>query len=311
MVKVGAPKPIAVVLTRELLSCHDVFSAHSFRKCTPLSGKNFGGIVKRKWDVDDATVVELEIGGFGKSVVTVNGAEIPSELSARKKGELQFELSGGRHAVLSIKPQFGSSPLILLRIGGQLMIATEKAPVKCGACGAVVKPNDRFCEACGHAMPPAEHYVHRKYVQDATQAIWMLAGLFVLSGVIMFFVAKSQADAVLQKLSGLDPAMQFPKPISGVVYTVAALRDKIAAEPWDTLAVNLILAVVMAGLAFWGRRAPLAAVLVAAATYAVVIVTNTIIDPATIGQGIYVKMIVILLLFRGAQGALALRAANA
>ena len=267
--------------------------------------------MKRKWDVDDSTVVELEIGGFGKSVLTVNGTQILNQLAIRKKCEAQFALSGARQATLSIKPQFGTTPLILLRVDGQLMIPTEKTPVKCPSCDAVVKPNDRFCAGCGQTMPPAEHYVHQKSVRDAAQAIWMLALLFVFSGVVMFFIMKSQADTALAKLADLDPSMMFSRPINGVMLTVAALRERIASEPWNILIVNLGLAVVMAGLALWGRRAPLAAVLVAAATYAVVIVANAIIDPTTIAQGIYVKIIVVLVLFRGVQAALALRAANA
>ena len=41
----------------------------------------------------------------------------------------------------------------------------------------------------------------------------------------------------------------------------------------------------LAGLAIWGKRAPLQAVLVALATYVVVIVTNAMLDPKTIAQG--------------------------
>jgi MFS superfamily sulfate permease-like transporter len=72
----------------------------------------------------------------------------------------------------------------------------------------------------------------------------------------------------------LNPNDPFPNPINGVTYTVSALRDKILWEPWGVLIVNIILAVVMTGLAVCGKRAPLAAALIAAATYIVVIVTN-------------------------------------
>ena len=61
------------------------------------------------------------------------------------------------------------------------------------------------------------------------------------------------------------------------------LRARLEWEPTGVLAVNLILAAIMAALAWWGRRAPLAAVLVATAVYVVVIVFNAIADPATIG----------------------------
>jgi len=41
--------------------------------------------MKIKWNVDDKTVVDAKIGGFGKNVLTVNGRAIPNKLSLRKK----------------------------------------------------------------------------------------------------------------------------------------------------------------------------------------------------------------------------------
>ena len=96
-----------------------------------------------------------------------------------------------------------------------------------------------------------------------------------------------------------------------MTYTVAALRDQVAWEPWSVLIVNLILGAVMVGLAIWSRRAPLPAVLVATATYAVVLVGNAIMDPTTIGQGLILKIVVIAVLAKGIKAALALRLAHA
>lgn len=270
-----------------------------------------GGDMKLRWDLDDANVVEAKIGGLGKNIVTVNGREVPGKLSLRKKIELPFLLNDGRNASISIKPQFATRPVIELRVEGKLMVETTKEPIKCGSCGMVINPNDRFCGACGYPTPPAEDYVHRRYVKEATGAIMALAVLFLISGVIMFFITKSQVASTLLKLSGMNPTEILPKAINGVTYTVASLRERLNWELWGILIVNLILATVMAGLALWGKRSPLAAVLVATATYAVVIVTNAIIDPHTIAQGIYLKIIIIIFLTRGIKAALALRTANA
>ena len=38
-----------------------------------------------RWDVDDANTVTLKIGGFAKSVLTINDREIPSALKLSKK----------------------------------------------------------------------------------------------------------------------------------------------------------------------------------------------------------------------------------
>ncbi|MGD0843664.1 MAG: zinc ribbon domain-containing protein [Geobacteraceae bacterium] len=267
--------------------------------------------MKLKWEVDDANIVNAKLGGFGRNVITVNGVEVPGRLSLRKKGELPFRLSDGRYAIILINPQFATRPVIELRVDGQLMVESGKEPFLCGSCGTAVKPNDRFCGVCGQPMPPAEHYVHRRYVREATGAIKALAALFLIVGVIMFFASKSQVANVLIRLDGMNPNETFPKSINGVTYTVAALRKELIWEPWGILIQNLILAAIMAGLAFWGKRSPLAAVLIATAIYAVVIVTNAIINPESIGQGLYVKIIIIVFLTRGIKSALALRTADA
>jgi len=191
------------------------------------------------------------------------------------------------------------------------MVETGKEPVKCTSCKAIVNPNDLYCEACGKSLPPPETYLKHKHVKQATGAITSLAVLFFIFGMVMFFATKSQNAVLLVKLNGMDPAANFPAVINGVTYTVAALRERILFEPWGALLVNMILAAIMGGLAFWGKRAPLPAVLVATATYLVVIVGNAILEPATIGQGIYVKIIIIAFLVRGIKAALALHAENA
>jgi hypothetical protein len=266
--------------------------------------------MKVKWEVDDATTVEARMGGFGKEVVTVNGTEVIRRRNLRMKGGLPFALPDGRQAAISVEGQFVGQALVQLRVDGHLITETGKEPIKCSACGSAAKPYDRFCQSCGHAMPTAEEYVHQRHVKGATGAIKALAIMFSIFGAIMYFATKTQADLVLAKLSNMDPNMTLPTPINGQTYTVAALRHEVLWEPWSVLIVNLVLAAVMVGLAIWGRRAPLAAVLVATATYAVVIVANAIMDPMTIGQGIYMKIIIIAILVKGIKSALALRSAK-
>ena len=267
--------------------------------------------MKYTWEVDSTNVVEANFAAFGKKVITVNGREAHNNSKSGAENLIPFELPDGRPAVISIDRQFVGNPNIELRVDGSVMLASGKDPIKCIACGATTKPYDRFCEKCGHAMPSAEDWAHQKRVKNATGAIGGLAILFVIFGTIMFFVTKSQSAVALLKLQSMSPDSIFPTPINGVTYTVAALRHQILWETWSVLIVNLILAAVMAGLFIWGKRAPLAAVLVDTATYLVVIVTNAIIDPKTIGQGIFLKIIIVALLVKGIRSALALRTENA
>jgi len=109
----------------------------------------------------------------------------------------------------------------------------------------------------------------------------------------------------------MDPDSVLQTAINGRTYTVEELRKQLLWEPWGVLIVNLILAAIMLGLSIWARRAPLPAVLIATATYAVVIVAAAISDPATLGQGLLVKIVIIAFLVKGIKAALALRTASA
>lgn len=265
----------------------------------------------KTWEVDDANTVKAHFGGFGKKMVSVNGKEVYNARKLGPKGQIPFAMPDGRGAAISVTRPFIGMPAIELRVDGNLVAETGKKPIKCAACGVVAKPYDRFCASCGQAMPSPEERQLEKHVKEATGAIKVLAVLFLIFGSLMFFITKGQADAAMANLANMDASMVLPNQIAGQTYTVGELRKELAWEPWGVLIVNLILAAVMAGLSLWARRAALPAVLIATATYAVVIVLNAISDPATIGQGVIVKIIVIAFLAKGIKAAFALRAANA
>lgn len=267
--------------------------------------------MNRKWELDDSTAVEARLGAFGRTVVRVNGREMHRSRSLRGKRDIGFALADGRQIGISVRPQFVGRPLVSLKLDGRLMVESGKKPLKCRACGAAAKPYDRFCGACGQAMPTGEEHFHRNQVGAATGAMKLLAGMFLVFGTLMFYLARARVAPFLASLEAMDPNSMYPRPINGVMYTVAALHDQVAWEPWSVLIVNLILAAAMIGLALWSRRAPLPAVLIATATYAVVLVGNAVIDPSAIGQGLIVKIIVIAILAKGIKSALALRVANA
>jgi hypothetical protein len=267
--------------------------------------------MKLTWEVDDATAVEAELGALGKEIIRVNGKEVHNGRRMSGRRDIDFYLSDGRTAQLSVHPQLIGQPIALLRVQGRPLAASGKKPETCGKCGAEVRPNDRFCDRCGNALPTFEDRAHEKQVKNATGAIKVLAALFAVFGVALFFISRAEAEKALSSLQGMAPDELFPVPVEGVTYTVGELRDQILWEPWGILITNLVLAAVMTGLAIWGRRAPLPAILVATATYLVVIVTNTIVDPTTIGQGIIMKIIIIAFLAKGIKAALALRRPDA
>jgi len=265
----------------------------------------------RTWEVDESNTVKLRMGGFGKKVVTVNGAEVFSGRKLPRKHEIPFHMPDGRPGVVNIKPEFMGTT-INLWVSGQQMIETPKKPLKCASCGAEAKSYDRFCGKCGQAMPTAEDHQNLKKVKEAVVSIRVLAGLFFASGLLLWFATKVQADAAISKL-GLreaDPGTVLPDEINGRQWTAGELMKELEWEPVGVLSINLILGVSMVALSFWAKRSPLGAMLVATATYAVVLVTNAIADPATIGQAVIVKIIIIAFLIKGIRAALALRTAK-
>ena len=192
--------------------------------------------------------------------------------------------------------------------------------VPCGTCGKPVRTGDEFCEACGGAVSPEAKRalksaseeegwglaMHNKKVRDAQGAIGGLSILFVLSGGLFFFLTRSKANEALSKFSTLSDSARLQTVVQGAS-TAGELRAVLEREPWQVLGLNLFLALVMLGLWMWSKRAVLPAVITALVIYVAVQVTNLIVDPASIVQGVLVKIVVIGALVRGVSSALAAR----
>jgi hypothetical protein len=261
------------------------------------------------WELDGVAVA-LKTATFSKTELTLNGAAMPDiALALQRKNKAAFAWPDGRPAEIRVVTGFAQQPYAELRVGGTLIVPVGTAPFKCESCGTQAEPNDRFCPSCGKALPPPETYLNQKRLQEATVTIWVLAGLFAVFGVISYFLTLSEANDALARFADADPGATVTA--NGVTYSVQQLRDALAWEPWSVLITNLILAVVMTGLAFWSKWSPLAAMLVAAAVYAVVQVVNAILKPESIAQGAIMKIIIVLALARGIQAALALRSSRA
>ena len=191
----------------------------------------------------------------------------------------------------------------------------------CPACNGAIVVGDTFCETCG-AKVTAEQEAslrerlehssgdmaeHMKQVRAARQTIMVLAVMFVLGGVLMYFVAQSTAETALNNLSALDASMTYPEQVQGQTVTVGKLREMVEAEPRQLLFLNIFLAGLMGGLWVWAKKSVLPAMLVALAVFATVHVASAMMDPKTIVQGIYIKIFAIVALTRGVRAALAAR----
>ncbi|MGZ3789866.1 MAG: zinc ribbon domain-containing protein [Bacteriovorax sp.] len=265
---------------------------------------------KWKWEVDDQTTVEYHRKGFGNQTIIVNGKEFKSKFPLFGfKYEVEVELGLIRKGRIEVSAT-GMQPSATLYVGDQLIVPYSKnLKPKCPTCSAENKSYDKFCASCGGELPSTNVLEGQRKVKEATTYILVLAGMFVVFGLLMFFINNDNFDKSLQQLSAYKTSDILT--VNGISYKVGELREKISVERYSVLGLNFFLACIMLGLYFWAKKAPLAALLVATAIYLVINVTNAIYDPQTIAQGIYMKIIITGMLFKGIKSALEARALRA
>lgn len=200
-------------------------------------------------------------------------------------------------------------------------MAFVEVSIPCVNCEEVIRPTDEFCQGCGtqvtsvqkaRLLERLEVYdtrmaTHMKQVRGARQAVITLAGLFTFSGVVMYFITKSEVDSTLLTLQPFPGDMDYPELINGKSLTIAEVRAMIERESLQVLALNLVLGAIMVGLWFWSKRAALSAIIAALAVFVTVHVANALVDPASLVQGLFIKIIGTVVLVRGVRAALEAR----
>jgi hypothetical protein len=262
---------------------------------------------KIEWRVDQGAHVVLRKAPFSKRKVELNGQPVAGGWSAKR---FAFNLADGRPAEIYLRSD-ALSRETELTVDGKLIPDVRYVPkeLHCPACKAEIQLLDEFCSKCGHSLGTPARFIGQRSVQGATSAIRVLAGLFAVFGIFMFFVLSGTTEAALRNLSQFADH-DVLEPIDGVTYTAGELRTRVVWEHRGVLIVNLMLSAIMLVLAWWSRHKPLAAILIATAIFAAVQVVSAIMDPTTIAQGIVVKAIVIAVLVRGIKGALSMRTEN-
>jgi hypothetical protein len=255
-----------------------------------------------EWRVDANTHIALRNPPFLRRKIELNGQPVEGEWMAKR---FAFALADGRAADITLKADT-LSRTTELSIEGKLIPDIRYVPkdLRCPACGAEIQLLDEFCAKCGHALGTPARFLHRHSVKSATNAIWFLAVLFAIFGVVMFYASRGNTQDALQNLAKFQDH-EVLDPIDGVTYTAGELRARVVWEHRGVLVVNLILAAIMAVLAWWSKQRALPAILVATAIFVVVQVTAAIVDPASLMKGFIVKALVIAVLVRGIKGALA------
>jgi hypothetical protein len=198
----------------------------------------------------------------------------------------------------------------------------DAVTIPCGICQSTIAMGAVTCPGCSRPVTDQDRAVlqvrfegadwqaHERGKKVRTGAKWVgvLAILFAVSAPIMFAMQESTTSQAMTNLAQFqdDEVLQ---PINGKVYTAGELRRAVEREPYQTLVMNGILAVLMGVLWLWARRAPLPAIACALALYLVVQVVSAVLDPSSIVKGIIIKLVAFGALYKGLKAALDARAA--
>ncbi len=184
----------------------------------------------------------------------------------------------------------------------------------CTHCNEEIHPDETYCSACGEKVPvvakkSAAKIAEKDVIKKASKTILVLSILFVGFGTVFGLIQHSAARDAHANLNQFQETDEL-QPINGEIYTVAELRSQIDKEVLFVFGINYFLAAVMLGLYFWSRESPFPALVAALSVYLAVQVLNAIIDPATIIQGLLIKILIISFLLNGIKTSLNSRKMN-
>ncbi|HJP63349.1 MAG TPA: hypothetical protein VJ844_07890 [Mucilaginibacter sp.] len=154
----------------------------------------------------------------------------------------------------------------------------------CNSCFTKIDLDDQFCNNCGYPLKgtPEEQRIfqstrvvneidmadYKKKLTNAANTLYYLCGIFVIYGLITFFLKKDDDDVLAYVLP------------------------------------NFILAIVFVALGGYTKKKPLACLISGFSLYIIVLILNAVNSPATLIQGIIVKVIIIGFLVRGIKSAI-------
>lgn len=156
---------------------------------------------------------------------------------------------------------------------------SNEMAVTCENCGTVGETTKKFCSKCSFPTGGTEEEKtsfrllvssRKRFLEVANDktkrakiVIYILAGIFFVFGLVIGFLS----------------------------------------DDFETMIVNLFLSVLFLVLAAWSNRNPFGAILTAFIIYLTIQVANVFIDPATLLQGIIIKIVVIAAFVKGIRSA--------
>ncbi len=262
---------------------------------------------RTEWRVDENTHVVLRGARFGSGDVELNGQRVDGQWQSKR---FDFALPDGRAAAIDLQSETSpGQPELTIDRWVVPDVRHMSEDLRCSACKADVQPLDEYCSRCGHSLRSRGGGEGDGAPNGATIAIRILAALFVIFGAIAYFVVRAETQGQLQNLAQFEDHVVVRQQ-DGDIWTAGELRKRMVWLERAVLIENAVLATLMVVLAWWSRRKPLAAILIAAATYAALQVIYAIINPGSLLAGLFMKVIIIAVLVRGIKSALDLRTSD-
>ena len=201
----------------------------------------------------------------------------------------------------------------------------------CSKCGAAITATEKFCAACGAAVgsnaesgtpnatdtPAALPYaidtrgalVAEREQKLKTARKWLVAISIItlLSGFVFYAIGSEEVEKQIRdaeaQTSGIDPVVrdQLMKQQTGMTFSEAVAHDR--GQVTLLLAINIGLAIAYLVLWQWAKKNALAATVVALLLFITTIGVNAVMEPATLAQGIIVKILFIAALSKAVSSA--------